>query len=74
MKYTIRFLLLLLPLLAHMAMAEVRMPNLFGDHMVLQRDKAVRIWGWADPGESVEVSFADQTLKTKGLAEEGRWS
>ncbi|MBT7852404.1 MAG: hypothetical protein HN675_03725 [Opitutae bacterium] len=74
MKYTIRFLLLLLPLLAHMAMAEVRMPKLFGDHMVLQRDKAVRIWGWADPGESVEVSFADQTLKTKGLAEEGRWS
>jgi len=67
--------LLLLSLLAHiMAMAEVRMPNLFGDHMVLQRDKTVRIWGWADPGESVEVAFAGQTLKTKAETDEGRWS
>jgi sialate O-acetylesterase len=67
--------LLLLSLLAHiMAMAEVRMPNLFGDHMVLQRDKAVRIWGWADPGESVEVAFTGQILKTKAVADEGRWS
>jgi sialate O-acetylesterase len=67
--------LLLLSLLAHiMAMAEVRMPNLFGDHMVLQRDKTVRIWGWADPGESVEVTFAGQILKTKAEADEGRWS
>jgi sialate O-acetylesterase len=74
MTFTLRSLLLLLPLVAKMVMAEVRMPNLFGDHMVLQRDKAVHIWGWADPGESVEVAFAGQTLKTKALADEGRWS
>ncbi len=35
--------------------------NLFQTNMVLQRDKPVSIWGWADPGEKVTVSFASQT-------------
>lgn len=35
--------------------------NLFQSNMVLQRDKPIRIWGWADTGEKVTVSFADQT-------------
>ena len=35
--------------------------NLFQTNMVLQRDKPVRIWGWASPGETVTVSFAGQT-------------
>ena len=39
--------------------------NLFQTNMVLQRDKPVAIWGWADPGETVGVSFAGQTQKTK---------
>lgn len=38
--------------------------NLFQSNMVLQRDKPVRVWGWAAPGESVTVAFAGQTLKT----------
>jgi sialate O-acetylesterase len=35
--------------------------NVFQTNMVLQRDKSVTIWGWADPGEKVSVSFAGQT-------------
>ena len=37
--------------------AEVRLPALVGDHMVLQRDTPIRIWGWAEPGERVTVQL-----------------
>ena len=40
--------------------------------MVLQRGMNVPIWGWADPGEQVTVSFAGQTKRTKASAK-GRW-
>ena len=53
--------------------AEVRLPHLFSSHMVLQRDVPVEIWGWADKGESVQILFADQKIKTKADAQ-GRWS
>ncbi len=35
--------------------------RLVGDGMVLQRETAVRIWGWAAPGEKVTVRFAGET-------------
>lgn len=38
--------------------------NLFQSGMVLQRDKPIRIWGWADPGEKVTVAFGAQTQST----------
>ena len=43
------------------ACAEVSMPKIFGDHMVLQQDASLPVWGWASPGEKVEVAFAGQT-------------
>ena len=43
------------------ARADVRLPALFSDHMVLQRDVIVPVWGWAEPGEAVTVSIAGQT-------------
>ncbi|MGB2822805.1 MAG: hypothetical protein WBF17_17605, partial [Phycisphaerae bacterium] len=39
------------------------MSNIFQTNMVLQRDKPVTVWGWADPGEKVTVSFAGQTAE-----------
>ena len=52
--------------------AEVRLPALVSDHMVLQRNKRVPIWGWADPGEKVSVRIAGQTAH--GVTDEkGRW-
>jgi len=39
--------------------------NLFQTNMVLQRDKPINIWGWANPGEKVTVSFAGQEVTTQ---------
>jgi len=52
--------------------AAVKLPNLIGDHMLLQRDVPVRIFGTADPGEAVTVSFRGQTAETTANAL-GRW-
>ena len=43
--------------------------NLFQSNMVLQREKPTTIWGWADPGEEVSVSFGGQTQTTKAGAD-----
>ncbi len=55
------------------ARAEVRLPAMFSDHMVLQRDAAVPVWGWAAPGEVVTVSIDGQSKTAKADAS-GKWS
>ncbi len=55
------------------ARAEVKLPAIFGDHMVLQRDTGVPVWGTAAPGEEVTVSIAGQTVTAKAGAD-GKWS
>ncbi|MCE9609097.1 MAG: sialate O-acetylesterase [Chthoniobacter sp.] len=50
----------------------VRLPNVFSDHMVLQRDKDIKVWGGAAPGEKVRVQFAGQTSETVADAT-GEW-
>jgi sialate O-acetylesterase len=63
-----------LTLLAGAASAEVRLPALFADHMVLQRDTAVAVWGWADPGEQVTVTGSWSDAAQQATAgEDGRW-
>ncbi len=42
--------------------AEVRLPALISDHMLLQQKVPVRIWGWANPGEQVRVRFGGQNV------------
>ena len=49
--------------LAVSSFAELKLPALFSDGMVLQRDQNVPVWGWADVGAEVTVSFAGQTQK-----------
>ena len=44
----------------------------FADHMVLQRDRPVPVWGTGRPGETVWVEFAGQSLTTK-VGDDGRW-
>lgn len=46
--------------------------NVFQSNMVLQRDKALRIWGWAEPGEEVRIAFAGQEAQTRA-AEDRAW-
>ena len=43
--------------------------NVFQSNMVLQREKPLNIWGWADPGEEVTVSFAGQQAQGKAAAD-----
>jgi len=52
--------------------AAVRLPKIFGDGMVLQRDMAVPVWGWAKAGEKVTVSFAG-LQKSATAGESGKW-
>lgn len=46
--------------------------SLFSDHMVLQRDANVPVWGTADSGTKVSVTFAGQTVTTTS-GKDGRW-
>ena len=52
--------------------AEVKLPPVIGAGMVLQRDLPVPIWGWAEAGEEVSVSFSGQTKKAKAN-DKGKW-
>ena len=54
------------------ALANVSQPSIFGNNMLLQRDVKVPVWGWADQGEEVTVSFNGQTKKTVAGAD-GSW-
>ena len=71
-KHIFASTLFLISLLTSPMFADVRLPNVISSHMVLQQEKPVHIWGWAEPGEQVEVSFAGQTKKTKADAS-GKW-
>jgi sialate O-acetylesterase len=53
--------------------AELKLPAVIGDHMVLQQGQPDLIWGWDSPGLEIKVSFATQTLSTK-VDSDGRWS
>jgi len=52
--------------------ADVRLPRVLSSHMVLQRDKPVNLWGWADPGEQVTASFGRAKVSATA-GDDGRW-
>ncbi|RZK24677.1 MAG: sialate O-acetylesterase [Hymenobacter sp.] len=54
------------------ALAQVRLPRLVSDGMVLQREQPVRLWGWAKPGEAVALTFQGQTYRAT-TAPSGQW-
>ena len=53
--------------------AKVTMPFIFSDHMVIQRDKPINVWGWAGKREHVKVTFNGKEYETKADAK-GNWS
>lgn len=53
------------------ANANVKMPSIFSDNMIFQREAKANVWGWADNGEEVTVTFKGQTVKT--TAKDGKW-
>ncbi|MEI6078620.1 MAG: hypothetical protein WCS94_23785 [Verrucomicrobiota bacterium] len=54
------------------ARAELKLPAIFGDNMILQQQMPVPVWGWAAPGARVTVKFAGQT-KTATAGKDGQW-
>lgn len=59
---------------AALALGDVRLAPVFGDHMVLQQDAVVTIWGYADPGEGVSVKPTWNMQEHKTTADDqGRW-
>jgi len=66
------FVVILLSITAGNAVADVQPARVFGDHMVLQRDMAVPVWGTADPGEKVTVSFRGQQ-QVATADKDGKW-
>jgi len=52
--------------------ADVKLPAIFSDHMVLKADENVPLWGKADPGEEVTVSMNGQSVKATTGAD-GKW-
>ena len=53
-------------------MAQVRLPRLIRDSMVLQRDVKIKIWGWAGAGEKLSVQFNGKKIKATA-DREGKW-
>ncbi len=62
----------ILLLLGQRTQAEVRVPSIIGDNMVVQQGRKARVWGTAQPGESVTVTFAGQTERTMADGQ-GHW-
>ncbi|HEX2488979.1 MAG TPA: sialate O-acetylesterase [Blastocatellia bacterium] len=58
-------------IIANTARADVKLPSLISDGMVLQQGMAVPLWGWADEGESVTVEFQKQ--KVTAATKDGKW-
>ncbi len=70
---TLRGVLLLLVTLTWLSAGAVRLPAFFSDHMVLQRNQPIRVWGWAEAGERLRVSLGVQTASAVAGAD-GRWA
>ncbi|WP_458232349.1 sialate O-acetylesterase [Roseateles sp. P5_E8] len=63
---------LLLALLAATAQADVRLAEVFGEHMVLQRDRPLNIWGQATPGKTLSIELGGRS-GTARVGADGRW-
>lgn len=63
---------LLLALLAATAQADVRLAEVFSDHMVLQRDRPLNIWGQATPGQTLSIDLGGRR-GTARVGTDGRW-
>ncbi|HEX8316143.1 MAG TPA: sialate O-acetylesterase, partial [Flavisolibacter sp.] len=70
MKFILTFFLLFTLLLK--TTAQVKLPALIRDSMVLQRDAKINVWGWATAGEKVSIRFNNKTYKTT-TGSDGKW-
>lgn len=64
--------ILFLALLSFAAQAAIRLPKILSDNMIIQRNKPITFWGWADANEKVTVQFKQQTKSVKA-DKSGKW-
>ncbi len=64
--------MILVLLTSSWASAEIQLPAIIGNNMVLQRDMPIPIWGWTQKGQTVTVTFAGQSA-TATAGEDGKW-
>jgi hypothetical protein len=57
---------------ASTALADVQLSKIFSDHMIVQQNQPIRVWGQAAPGEEVSITFSDQNGTGKAGAD-GKW-
>jgi sialate O-acetylesterase len=68
-----RFIFLSLTLLClQNAYADVRLPKIIGNNMVLQQNKPIKIWGFAEAGEKISIRFNERT-QTAIAGKDGKW-
>jgi sialate O-acetylesterase len=72
-KLTFSACFILLLLSSSGVMAAIKLPAIFGDNMVLQRNAKVPLWGLADPGEQVQIVFKGKAFKAVA-DKDGKWS
>ena len=72
MRISSLFVTLLLALANLPLHAHVKLPAIFGDHMVLQQGAPIPVWGWAESGEKITVTIAGQTATTTADSK-GKW-
>jgi sialate O-acetylesterase len=73
MRKTLPLFLLVTAVSSSALHAELKLPAIIGNHMVLQQKQANPIWGWDNPGTKVNVSFGGQT-KSAEAGKDGKWS
>lgn len=66
------FFTTLLLLTSLSTLAQIQLPKLISDGMVLQRKEKVKLWGWASPNENISVDFKSKTYKTQADSK-GAW-
>ena len=59
-------------LVPSIARAELKLPNIFGDHMVVQQKMPVKVWGWTKPGQEVTVTLAGKSANGQA-GDDGRF-
>ena len=70
---TKKWTLVLLMLIAGSLSAQVKLPLLFSNNMVLQQGIQIPVWGWASPGEKITVTF-DRIVVSAKTTKDGKWS
>src|SRR5215831_12073842 len=66
------FLLLVFIFCVTQVFSNVSLPKIFGDNMVLQRNRSIPVWGWADANEKITIQFDHQT-RSVTADKNGNW-